>query len=493
MAATVSKVSLQIPRFFKARSYQWDFIEAMRAGCRRAMLVWHRRAGKDATTLNMTIERMLERAGTYYYFWPTYAQAKKGLWDGIQKDGMPFLRHFPEELIVDKNETEMKITLGLGNGLQSTFQLIGADNIDSIVGTNPIGCVFSEYSLMSPRAWDLMRPVLAENGGWSVFVFTPRGHNWAAKLWKSATQQTAWYTSLLDVTQTVRDSELDRMANDGRFMERVITDEAIQQERRDGMSEELVQQEFYCSFEGAMQGSYYGDLMEAMRKEGRIGLVPYNADLLVDTAWDLGVDDETVVGFWQSEVDRRHGRRVLNLIDIEKGHSHGLEHYWKVMQSKPYTYGRHYGPHDLKVQEFGSGNTRLQTAAKMGLYFEVVPKIGLADGINATRRMLPHVYVDDTTCEAWINDMVAYRREFDDDNQTFRNQPKHDRASHSADMTRYRAVAYQSVTGRAAAQERTRPSVAESDYDLYAPINDRARKPGDSDYSSQTRWRQFGA
>jgi len=484
---------MEIPRYFKARSYQWDFIEAMRAGCRRAMLVWHRRAGKDATTLNVTIERMLERAGTYYYFLPTYAQAKKVIWDGIQKDGMPFLKHFPDELIIDRNETEMKITLGLGNGLHSTFQLIGADNIDSIVGTNPIGCVFSEYSLMSPRAWDLMRPILAENGGWSVFVFTPRGHNWAAKLWKKVKDEPSWYTSLLDVTKTRRDGLLDAQAKDGRHLERVVTDDAIQQERRDGMSEELVQQEFFCSFEGAMQGSYYGDLMEAMRKEHRICSVPWNNDILVDTAWDLGVDDETVIGFWQSETDRRHGRRTLNLIDIEKGHSHGLEYYWRIMQSKPYTYGRHYGPHDLKVQEFGSGNTRLQSAAKMGLYFEVVPKIALVDGINATRRMLPFVYADDTVCEGWVDDMVAYRREFDEDNQTFRNIPKHDKSSHTADMTRYRATAFTAVTGRAALEQRPRSQVAMADWDVFAPPGDRQSGNASGELHSKTNWRNFGA
>src|SRR5262249_30673673 len=150
-----------IPRFFQARNYQREFYRAMRVGCKRAALVWHRRAGKDATTLNWVIEAMLRRVGVYYYFLPTYAQGKKIIWDGIQGDGRTFLSHFPEELIAAKNETEMKITLNNG----SIFQLIGADNIDSIVGTNPVGCVFSEYSLMAPRAWDLMRPILAENGG----------------------------------------------------------------------------------------------------------------------------------------------------------------------------------------------------------------------------------------------------------------------------------------------------------------------------------------
>lgn len=462
----------------------------MRAGARRAALVWHRRAGKDDTTLNWVIEAMVERPGTYYYFLPTYAQAKKIIWDGIRFDGKPFLSHFPEELIVGKNETEMKITLALPNGLHSVFQLVGADNIDSIVGTNPVGVVFSEFSLMSPRAWDLMRPILAENGGWAVFVFTPRGRNWAADLWAGASRSPEWFTSLKNVNDTRRDGP-------GEAGGPVITLEAIQQEREGGMMEELIQQEFFCSFEGAMQGSYYGDLIESMRKQGRITAVPWDSDTLVDTAWDLGVDDETVVGFFQHMVDRAKGRAGIALIDIEVGSGSGLEHYWRVMRDRPYAYGRHYAPHDIKVQEWGSGNTRLQSAAKMGLHFEVVPKIGLADGINAVRRMLPLLYVDEETANrkygkssTWLNAMTGYRREFDERSQTFRLQPLHDWTSHYADMTRYRATAFQAKTGYFATRVQQRPIRGEDSWSVFDDPQEQGKQ--DARQHSQTRWSAFG-
>jgi hypothetical protein len=491
----VPEIQLQIPRHIKFRSYQWDFIKAMRAGCKRAALVWHRRAGKDDTTLNWVIEAMLDRPGTYYYFLPTYAQAKKIIWDGIRFDGKPFLSHFPEELIVGRNETEMKITLALPNGMHSVFQLVGADNIDSIVGTNPIGCVFSEFSIMAPRAWDLMRPILAENGGWAVFVFTPRGRNWAADLWAAAQRAPEWYTSMNDVTMTRRDAPGESGAP-------VIDLAAIDQERQGGMAEELIQQEFFCSFEGAMQGSYYGDLIERMRKEGRITACPWNQDTLVDTAWDLGVDDETVIGFWQDEFDRRTGKKMLTLIDIEVGSGAGLEHYWRIMKDKPYTYGRHYGPHDLKVQEWGSGNTRLQSASRMGLHFEVVPKIGLADGINAVRRMLPYLWVDEETANrkygkssTWLNAMTGYRRDFDERTQTFRLQPLHDWTSHYADMTRYRAIPYQGRSGVFATRKPERPTQGDTDWSPFDPPQSQ-RAPDGVDHGkyghSQTRWSVFG-
>lgn len=486
----MAELTLQIPRYFKPRSYQWEFIKAMRAGCKRAALVWHRRAGKDDTTLNWVIEAMLERPGTYYYFAPTYAQAKKIIWDGIRADGQAFISHFPSELITGKNETEMKITLALPNGAHSVFQLVGADNIDSIVGTNPVGVVMSEFSLMAPRAWDLMRPILAENGGWAVFVFTPRGRNWAADLWSVASRSPEWFTSIKDVNVTRRDAP-------GENGDPVISLEAIAQERDGGMMEELIQQEFFCSFEGAMQGSYYGDLIERMRKEGRISAVPHDHDVLVDTAWDLGVDDETVVGFFQNVTDRARGRKIITLIDIEVGSGQGLDHYWRLMQSKPYTYGRHYGPHDLKVTEWGSGNTRVQTAAKMGLYFDVVPKIALADGINAVRRMLPVLWVDEEVANrkygkssTWLNAMTGYRREFDERTQTFRLQPYRDWTSHYADMTRYRATAYQASTGVFATRKPQRPTVGDTNWSVFDEPEQSLRR--DLRQHSQTNWGVFG-
>jgi hypothetical protein len=462
----MSDLDLQIPVHMQYRSYQWDLVEAMRHGCKRAMAVWHRRAGKDDTVVNINIEKMLERAGTYYYFLPTYAQAKKVIWDGIRADGKTFLSHFPAEMVIGKNETEMKIVLDRGDGTHSTFQLVGADNIDSIVGTNPVGVTFSEFSLMSPRAWDLMRPILAENGGWAIFIFTPRGRNWAEKLWQFALKAPEWFTSMKSVTQTRRDANGEQGGP-------VITPEAVDQERRMGMSEELIQQEFFCSFEGAMQGSYYGDLLEAMRKQGRITAVPWDRDSLVETSWDLGVDDETVILFTQDMYDRRTGQKMLNLIDIEVGSGAGLSHYWAQMKARPYAYGTHYGPHDIKVQEWGTGNTRLQTAARMGLYFEVVPKISVADGINAVRQMFPYLWVDEEVANraigghSWLDAMTGYRREFDERTQTFRTNPFHDWTSHYADATRYRAIPYQGRSGVLATRQAPLPTRAETEWDIF--------------------------
>lgn len=452
--AATDRIELEIPRYFKPRSYQGEFVRAMRSNVKRAALVWHRRAGKDATVLNWTIEAMLRRVGVYYYFLPTYRQGKRILWDGIQADGRKFLDHFPSELISATHETEMKITFKNG----SIFQIIGADNVDtSVIGTNPVGVVFSEFSLMDPTAWDMLRPVLAENNGWAVFVFTPRGRNWGYKLWQGAIASPLWFTSMWRADQTTRDSADE----DG--VSPVVTTEAIQAERDAGMAEELIQQEFYCSFEGAMMGSYYGDLLEKMRADSRITAVPYDPDVLVDTSWDLGVSDETVIGFWQDVSDRRTGRQWLALIDIEVDSGHGLDEYRKRLAARPYVYGRHFSPHDMKVREWGTGNTRLQTAWKLGLNFEVVPKLGIAEGINAVRRMFPHLLFDEETANrqfkghTLIDALAGYRREYDEKLQTYRAEPVHDWTSHFADMVRYRAIMYAGRSGFGAVRRELPP------------------------------------
>jgi phage terminase large subunit len=456
----MSTVNVRIPRFLKFRSYQAPFWNAMLGGCKRSALIWHRRAGKDLTVLQWMIAAMFKRPGTYYYFFPSYAQAKKVIWDGQDKHGRPFLSNFPPECIAGRWEDELKLRLNIGNGNFSTFQLIGVDKLgqdksgDSIVGTNAVGIVMSEYSLMSERAWNLMRPVLRENDGWAVFVYTPRGKNHGYKLYQNVKGLPGWFVSLKNVESTWRDAE----GEDGRV---VVTQEDIQADINEGMDPALVKQEYYCSFEGALSGSYYGDLIVQAREEGRIIELPFKGGA-VDTAWDLGVDDATVIGFTQNAMTKNGPG--LSWLDYEEGSGFGLEHYVQLLNRRHFSYGQHYGPHDLKVTEWGTGNTRLQLAQKLGLNFTVVPKLHVADGIQAVRRLLPISVFNSKTCEApeyaggggseytmrrhgLIDGLMAYRREWDEKLATWRSTPVHDWASHIADMVRYRAIAYYDLSG----------------------------------------------
>lgn len=431
---------------YSPRSYQHDFLKAFwpilnnwdAAPVKRGILVWHRRAGKDLTALNFCERAMMTRSGTYFHFLPTYTQAKKIIWDGKDRTGKPFLSYFDERMFAhDPHQTELKITYRPTDRAPhgSTYQLIGGDNIDSIVGTNPVGCIFSEYPLMNPKAWDLVRPILRENGGWALFVFTPRGKNHAWDLWDETKHNRRWYRSLLGIDHTHRDA-------DGEDGGPVVSLDDIEDERSSGMSEELLQQEYYCSFEGAMEGAYYASAMAKAEAEGRIGVCEYDGNFPVDTSWDLGIDDETAIWFTQ-----RVGPNRIHVIDYLEAQGHGLDWYAEALRKKPYSYGRHYAPHDIKVKEYSTGNTRLQAAARLGLHFEPQPKLAVEDGIDSVRRLLPLAFFDREKCGDGIDALKSYRREKDEKLGTFKNTPVHDWASHAADAFRTLAMAWSGSLG----------------------------------------------
>ena len=172
---------MQIPFNYQPRDYQLPLFQAFDAGVKRAVCVWHRRSGKDKSALNLCAKMALQRVGGYFHLFPTARQARKAMWDGIDRDGFRYMDHFPPGVAVGKNETDMKVTLCNG----SYYQLVGVDmGLDWLVGTNPVGLIFSEWAIMNPRVWDLLRPILRENGGWALFIYTPRGQNHGYKTYK---------------------------------------------------------------------------------------------------------------------------------------------------------------------------------------------------------------------------------------------------------------------------------------------------------------------
>lgn len=313
----------------------------------------------------------------------------------------------------------MLIRLGCG----SVWQLAGSDNYNSLVGSNVLGVVFSEWSLCDPRAWDFIRPILAENGGWAIFIYTPRGRNHGYDMAQMAKKNPDWYYSELTVDDTNRDDGTP-----------VISQEIIDSERASGMAEELIEQEYYISFDAPLQGAYYANEMKVMLNDKRIRPVPYDKREPVDTWWDLGMDDSTSIGFVQ-----RIGPEI-RAIDYYENSGEGLHHYAKVLKDKPYIYGEHILPHDVEVRELGTGVSRKETLETLGIKARVAPKLPISDGIQATRGMLPMFWMDETKCERWIEALRQYRKEWDDSRKVFHTRPLHDWTSHPADMTRYGAT-----------------------------------------------------
>jgi hypothetical protein len=223
-------MEITIPHKFQPRTYQLPFLQAMDNGKKRAILIHHRRAGKDKICFNFMVKKAFERVGTYFYFLPEYAQAKKVIWENIDNDGFRMLDHIPKEVLKKKpNDTELKIELVNG----SVIQLLGADVFDkSGVGTNPVGVVFSEFPIQRPDIWAFVRPILKVNGGWAVFNGTPRGQNHAYEMFKMAESlPDDWFTQVLTVDDTG-----------------VLSKEDIEQERAEGMPQDMIDQEYFCKF-----------------------------------------------------------------------------------------------------------------------------------------------------------------------------------------------------------------------------------------------------
>lgn len=430
-----------VPVAWEPRDYQLPIWNYMEGGGKRAVAIWHRRAGKDTLAMNVTVAQALQRPGLYWHLLPTYNQGRKIVWDGRSKEGRPFLSYWPDSVVKNINNTDMKIELTN----DSIWQVVGTDNVDRLVGSNPVGCIFSEYSLQDPRAWDYIRPILAENDGWAMFIYTPRGMNHGYELLELAKRNPKWFCQILTVDDT-----------------KVISAEAIQDERDSGMSEEMIQQEFYCSFKSSLVGSYYGAQISRMYDEKRIGDFPWIPQLPVYTGWDLGMDDFNTIWFFQIV-----GQRV-RFIDYYENSGEVIGHYIGEMRKKPYVYSPyHYGPHDLQVRElFGTGQnakTRWQVARDLGLHFKIVKRHDVTDGIETVRNLLATAEINEKPCHRGIEALKGYRKEFDEVKKIYLSKPLHDWTSHAADGMRTAAMGLR-VTGDGHGKQL--PRNAESDYDV---------------------------
>lgn len=406
---------------FKPRSYQLPIFDAIEnKNYKRVLAILPRRAGKDVCGFNLMVRAALRTVGVYYYIFPTFAQAKRVIWDSITNEGKRFLDYIPSELVKQEYSQEMKVKLING----SLIQLVGSDNYDSLMGTNPRGIVFSEYALQDPRAYQYLRPILTANNGWALFLSTPRGKNHLYELYQIANNSPEWFSYKLTIDDT-----------------RHIPPIEIERERAEGiMSEDLIQQEYYTSFSLGIEGAYYAKYLDKMRLKGQIGVVPWEPSFKVHTAWDLGIRDATSIIFFQV------AGQVIRIIDCYENSKEGLEHYIKILQGHPYTYGKHIAPHDIAQHEWTSGQTRLEKARQLGISFIVSDKHRIEDGIEAVRSTFSKIWIDERVCAPLLKALGNYRQEYDVKKKIYHSHPLHDWSSHYADSARYLCMNWRKCT-----------------------------------------------
>lgn len=464
----MSSKQVQVPKNYSARSYQvpiWQAFYPRALGdnvtdpINRIVLVWHRRAGKDKTAISMFIARAyLEdiRTGipqSYLYLFPEISHCIKVVWEDRSNDGSAFIDTIPDEII--KKKIKSRNYVELINGTIIHFG--GADNYDKYMGANYKGIVFSEYAIAKPNAWEHFQPMLTANGGWAIFVYTPRGKNHGYHLYKYAEKRMAdgftdWYVSKLNIEETKRDSQLDKnldkLLGTNHYGNRVVTQQQFEDELAQSNVPEIVKQEYYVDFESSNRGSIFADIIETIRDKGQIGHFPVGYGTEVHTSWDLGISDYTSIWFFTVE----NGNPVI--IDYWEESGIGFTQWIARVMKSMYAVNMYIFPHDI-VQRGHEGISREDTAFSFGLDYVVAPKLNVSTGIELARQLLIKCKFCTTTIadegfkkgvSFGLERLKHYAYGYDKTNMVLRATPLHNEDSHSADAFRTLAVGFKEAT-----------------------------------------------
>ena len=376
-------------------------------------------ARRDGYTLTKRQIHELMRNRQYGHILPTRTQAKLAAWTQLKAIGA-FWGGVP-------NESELRIDFQGGHWVR----LFGSDNPDSFRSAYFHGLSFDEFSQHPPNIFsESLSKALADHFGYAVFIGTIKGKNQLYKTYNEAKNDPNWFSLWQDINVSLATEEgatiialKQAMHEDQQFIAKGL------------MSQEEYDQEWFLSTEAAIKGSYYGKQLAEARRDKRITRVPYDPALPVHDVWDLGKGLNMSVGMFQ-----RYGREVRMIDYLEGQESDGIQHVIAELQRRPYVWGKHFAPHDIKATELTTGKTRLETAKSLGWEFDLVPDIGVDDGISAARMMLARTWIDEERCAPFIEALGQYHREWHDALGQFGDKPVHNWASHPADMYRYASV-----------------------------------------------------
>lgn len=433
---------------FRVRWYQQEFHQALAQRTHdRLMAVWHRRAGKDEVTLDAERTLALKDPGTYWHCFPEQKQARKAIWNGV--DGHTGKRRifqaFPEKIIARMQDDDMFIEFKKEycGGKTSTWQMIGSDRYDSTVGSGPKGITYSEWALSNPSAWAYHSPMIRESGGYAAFITTPRGNNHAKTMAERAQRNPAtWFFQQLSIEDT------------GALSTEVLKEALEEYQDLYGLElgQAFFEQEYYCSWSGAMVGAYWGAEMFRAERQGRLRRQPVSWSHPIHCVMDLGKAVNNPLWFFQVIAG------VPYIIDFFRPDSEDLDDWLEWMDNKGYNTGAIYVPHDIMVTEWGSSRTRLEILeSKAGLSrVRRVPKVSLADGLQAGRKTINEAvfHKGDTysldkdereraeRMDLGLSGLQSYRRKYDDELKRFQDNPLKDWAEHIGSAFRYLGLAW---------------------------------------------------
>lgn len=398
----------------------------MDGGGLRGYMVAHRRWGKDDVGLHWAAKASFKRIGNRWHMLPVKEQARKAIWKAVNPHtGKKRIDEaFPLEIRKKTNDQEMFIEFING----STWQVLGSDSYDSHVGAAPLGIVFSEWALADPQAWSYMQPILEENGGDALFITTPRGRNHAATFYEMAMESDDWFAE----KQTVNDTDVFSEKQLKRILKELVAQYGID----DGKAR--FEQEYFCSFEAALPGAYWGSEMNKMENEGRICGVPYTEGSPVYPCFDFGIGASNSTAIIFIQIIGREPR----IIDYEESNTSSIPQDGQMLKDKGYFYGPLILPHDAEPKRKQSGISYQTQFEDMGFTTEIVPVTPnkLTD-IEIARQLIGNMWMDKRKCSRLTDCLRSYHREWDEKIKVFKRSPKHDWSSHGSDAFQCLAVA----------------------------------------------------
>jgi phage terminase large subunit len=374
---------------------------------RFTVVVAHRRMGKTVSAINHIIKDAVlnqKEAPRYAYIAPTYGQAKRVAWDYLVKYSTP--------LGGTQNISELRVDFW-----GRRIQLYGSDNPEALRGQYFDGVILDEIGDQNPKIWtDIIRPALADRLGWCLFIGTPKGHNHFKDLRDRAETEDGWGLLEFKASQTgvIAQTELDAAKSE--------------------MGEDKYLQEFECSFNAAVEGSYYGQILNDLETKNHIQEIPRDDLCRTITAWDLGMGDSTAI--WVAQI----AGSEIRLVDYYENNGVGLDKYVSWLRDNNWASAEHILPHDVQVRELGSGKSRLEVLQEAGLNVRIASRMSVDDGIQAVRRLLPRCWFNVPAVKQGLDCLRNYRREFDEKRKVFYDRPLHDWSSHGSDAFRYLAI-----------------------------------------------------
>ncbi|MEE7505209.1 PBSX family phage terminase large subunit [Methylobacterium mesophilicum] len=329
--------------------------------------------------------------------------------------GLDGLYEVQEKRILGRNGTEF-IFKGLRHNVASVKSTEGVDI-----------CWVEEARTVSKTSWDVLIPTIRKEGSEIWISFN-------TELEEDETYQRF-------VKRPPTGARVVKIGwEDNPWFPDVLRQEALDLKERDPVAYETV---WGGNCKAVLDGAIYANEILAATTAKRFTKILYDPTKPVHTFWDLGRADKTSI--WFAQIVGFEFR----LIDFYENRGHALGHYLEVLKEralpveqggKGYVYGEHWLPHDARNELLASERTIEQQMWAAGHRVRITPRLTVAAGIDAARKIFARCWFDEEACADGLQALRNYRFDVDPNTQAFSKAPLHDWASHAADAFRYFAI-----------------------------------------------------